>query len=296
MNYRDRILDRLAAARVWGYHADQPAASEPTATAALALSCAGRDAAARAALDWLVRVQGKDGSVGVTATEALPAWPTALAVLAFAAAGNRYDGRRQLGVDHLLSIRGTPVDRNEQMGHDSTLVGWPWVLPTHSWSEPTALALLALRAAGHGRHPRADEATRLLVDRLLPAGGSNYGNTRVLNQMLRPHVMPTGVVLWALADRQAADSRIGLSLDFLTTELEVPTSAVALGYSVLALAAHGRDLGVARRAYQEVAARHLQQPAASPWKLAVLALAALEMEPSSSLRRPTQVIAEGASS
>jgi len=48
-------------------------------------------------------------------------------------------------------------------------------------------------------HPRADEAVQLMLDRILPGGGCNYGNTIVLDQLLRPHIQPTGIVLLALA-------------------------------------------------------------------------------------------------
>lgn len=297
MKMRDELLDRLAAPRAWGYHHDAPGATEPTATAALALQCANLNEAAERALAWLVRVQQPDGSLGVTATESTPAWPTTLAVLAFAKGGSRYDGRRKRAVDWLLGIEGQPVERTKQLGHDSTLIGWPWVVPTHSWAEPTALAVLALKSVGLAEHARCREAMRLLVDRLLPEGGCNYGNTSVLGQMLRPHVMPTGVVLWALAgeadpsaDQRHAD-RIDHSLDYLQRQLSEPISAAALSYSVLALSAHGRSLAAAREPLNEVAARHLKKSSAtSPWKLALLALAALEIDPISDRSRPSLVI------
>ena len=92
---------------------------------------------------------------------------------------------------------------------------WPWVLGTHSWIEPTAFNVLALKAAGRGEHPRTREAVRLLVDRLLPTGGCNYGNTTVLGQQLRPHLAPTGLVLLSLAGEQINDSRIAKSLAYL---------------------------------------------------------------------------------
>lgn len=306
MTIREQLLDRLAAPRAWGYQHDGHAATEPTATAALALLCAGRTEAAGRALDWLVRVQAADGSLGVTASEATPAWPTALAVLAYTAAGTRYDARRKQAIGWLLDTKGTPIERTEQLGHDSTLVGWPWVTPTHSWSEPTALAVLALKAAGHRDHPRCREATRLLVDRLLPDGGCNYGNTRVLGQMLRPHLMPSGVALWALAGEDSHDSatagekladdkqRIAHSLDYLEQQLAQPISAAALAYTTLALSSHGRPLDAVHDALAMVASRHLHAKTktvtkTSPWKLALLALTALELDPVADCPRPSAI-------
>lgn len=294
MSLREQLLDRLDSNSAWGYHVDGPAATEPTATAAIALLCGGRTEAATRAFDWLVRTQQIDGRLGVTATDPDPAWPTALAVLAFSVAGSRYDGRRQRAIDWLLGIEGTPVERTPQLGHDSTLVGWPWVVPTHSWAEPTALAVLALRATNHSDHPRCREATRLLADRLLPDGGCNYGNTRVLGQMLRPHVMPTGVVLWALAGADTSEmppgaaERIAHSLDYLEQQLAEPISAAALAYTTLALAAHGRDLAAASPAIDQTVERHVtSQRKSSPWQIALLALAAVELGPVATGFRPS---------
>ena len=76
-----------------------------------------------------------------------------------------------------------------------------------AWLEPTAMALLALKHTGHDAHVRAREAVDLLHDRLLPNGGSNYGNTFVFGQELRPHVQPTGLALLALTGERHPDDR-----------------------------------------------------------------------------------------
>ena len=39
------------------------------------------------------------------------------------------------------------------MGHDASIVGWPWVAGTHSWVEPTAMALLAIAREGQTKPP-----------------------------------------------------------------------------------------------------------------------------------------------
>src|SRR2546428_787916 len=90
-------------------------------------------------------------------------------------------------------------------------------------SEPTALAatamhVLALKAAGHRDHPRTREAVRLLIDRLLPGGGCNYGNTIVLGQELRPQLQPTGLAMLALAGETDPDGRVAMSLAYLKSE------------------------------------------------------------------------------
>ncbi len=283
MTIREQLVEQLAAASVWGYHHDGAAATEPTAMAALALTHAGKTEAARRALTWLADHQNRNGSLGVTATESTPTWPTTLAIMAWTVAGGGYDDHRQKAIDWMLSIRGEPVPQAKLLGHDSTLVGWPWVVPTHSWSEPTAFSVLALQAADHADHPRCQEAVTLLIDRLLPEGGSNYGNTTVLGQTLRPHIMPTGVVLWAIAGAARepgdVDPRIAHSLDYLESQLAEPISAAALAYTTLALSAHGRSLDAAKEALTTVATRHLEATTlAAPWKLALLATAALEID------------------
>ncbi len=222
MTWLDELLDRLASLIPCGYHAAGPASSEPTALAALALIALGRDDASRNALDWLAQLQNADGSVGPTATQSTPGWPTGLVVLSAKAwktamahgshrnlpssATLKFDINR--AVAWILQTRGEALPRAPEMGHDTTLVGWPWVEETHSWLEPTAMQVLALKAVGQGNHPRTREAIRLLIDRLLPDGGCNYGNTVVMDQVLRPHLQPTGLAMLALAGESNFDGRI----------------------------------------------------------------------------------------
>ena len=173
--------------------------------------------AARRAADWLVEQQAKNGAVGVTSTQATPCWPTSLAILLWQAIGDRDQYGEPIGraVDWTLHEQGETHEQRPYVGHDTTLVGWSWAAHTHSWLEPTAMFVLALKAVGQSQHPRTREAVRLLVDRLLPHGGCNYGNTIVLGQELLPHVQPTGIVMMALADEQITDPRIELSLKYL---------------------------------------------------------------------------------
>ena len=85
------------------------------------------------------------------------------------------------------------------VGHDTAIVGWPWVADTHSWLEPTAVAILALRREGKVDHPRVREGLRLIRDRAIPTGGWNYGNNIAFGRDLRPQPAPTGIALLALA-------------------------------------------------------------------------------------------------
>jgi hypothetical protein len=157
-------------------------------------------------------------------------------------------------------------------GHDTTLVGWSWAEGTHSWVEPTALQVVALRTAGHGQHPRVREAVRLLLDRQLPAGGWNYGNTLVMGNTLPPHVQPTGIALLALAGEPAARGRIERSLTYLRQTVNESTATVSLAWALLGLAAHGQSPAPAAE-WLERAFRRTAQRDCSPYKYALLGLA-----------------------
>ena len=246
-------LDRLAKRPVCGYVAGHAPAAEPTALAALALVAHARIEAAEPALHWLEQLQAADGSVGVRPGEPQPGWPTALAICAWQAAIDRAvrDQAHAIGsdllatavkrgVDWLLTIEGVALKPTPAMGHDPSIVGWPWVESTHSWLEPTAWAVLALRAAGYGDHLRTRDGLRLLEDRLLPSGGCNYGNTSVLGQVLRPHIEPTGLALLALASRSTAIGKVARSCDYLTKTLDGATAALSLSYGLMGLAAQRR--------------------------------------------------------
>jgi hypothetical protein len=287
MSWFDEARARLAAQRSWGYAAATPAATEPAALAALALQAAGRPAEAAHALDWLTTIQNADGSLGVDAEQRQPCWPTGWAVVAWQTAITQGDyavDRRQTwgraaaqAVAWAMRIAGRALDdpnESRVFGHDTTLHGWPWVEATHSWVEPTAIQLLALRNAGQAAHPRCREAVRLLLDRQLPNGGWNYGNTTVLGNTLRPHVQPTGLALAALASEPEARSRVQPSLDYLQTAIGADTATASLCYALLGLAAFDARPAAAdawlAAAYRRAAARG---PAA--YLLALLLLASL---------------------
>jgi hypothetical protein len=234
----DRLSEGPCAYRIGGV-----AAAEPTAFAALALIGAGRVEAAQLHLKWLAEHQLSGGCVPPLGDLSNPGWPTPLAILASAAAsaaGQSKMFNREEAEKYLLSIKGKTLEPSPQYGHNGQLVGWPWVDGTHSWQEPTAFAVLALKSIGQSEHPRTREGVQLLIDRLLTAGGCNYGNTVVLGQRLRPHVEPTGATLLALIGENSEDPRIERSLRYLAGVLNAETTANSLSYGLLGLAAHDR--------------------------------------------------------
>lgn len=278
------VLERLAALDEWGYRAGTPGASEPTALAALALASYGEHAAAERARDWLSATQAADGSVGICRDEPTPGWPTALAVLAWLSGDdgtantpdeNEHDAAIDRAVGWLLETESLSMPQSWQFGHDKGLVGWPWVIGTHGWVIPTAFSVLALKAAGYGDHPRTREAVALLLDRLLAGGGANYGNTIVLGRQLLPQLEPTGVALLALANESPTDARLEHSLDYAVRSLPGCPATVSLCWGLLGVTAHGRR---PKDADQWVVAplAHTLDHDPSPWKLALLALAACD--------------------
>jgi hypothetical protein len=280
MTWVQRIVEQLAAAPMWGYDTGGTPMSEPTAWAALALAAHGKLEAAERACDWLYNIRSPDGSVGISMTETTPQWPTALAVMAWrafdaAATEPKYTVASQAAINWMLTLKGKPAERSgDAVGHDTTLIGWPWVESTHSWLEPTAWAVLALKSCGMGAHPRAREGVRVMIDRLLPEGGCNYGNTYVLGQKLVAHLEPTGLILTALAGENDSSGRLQKTITFAADSIGPTTTAQSLSYVLIGLAAHGR-LPSKADAWLEASATLVRQRPSTQLRLALMAVAAL---------------------
>ena len=144
----------------------------------------------------------------------------------------------------LLEQKGNPIAVDAAyigsvVGHDTTLVGWPWVEGTHSWLEPTAMAILALDREGLAYHPRVTEGIRVVLNRALAQGGWNYGNTSVFGRQLRPQPGPTGLALLALA-AQASKHRprsVDPAIAYLLRTLPDVRAPISLAWGVLGLRA-----------------------------------------------------------
>ncbi|HEX6960296.1 MAG TPA: hypothetical protein VF175_00405 [Lacipirellula sp.] len=238
-------VKQLAAADRWTYRASRQSATEPAAWAALALTAHGHVEAALRPARWLADLQQDSGAVGITANDLAPCWPTSLSLWCWAAldraqGSSEFQQNIRAAAEWSLADRGKSAPQSSHIGHNTELVGWSWAADTHSWLEPTCMFVLGLRAAGHDAHPRVREGVQLIVDRLLPDGGANYGNTIVLGQPLVPHVQPTGLAMLALGGEPSSDSRISRSLDYLRTSIDPELASPSLAFAGLGLAAMGR--------------------------------------------------------
>lgn len=263
----------------WGYRAGSAACVEPTALAALALlGCqngSNPPTAVLEAADWLARIQRPDGALGLSATMAEPGWGTPYGILVWRALDRAPEARKR-AADWLLQCKGKTFPREQSarpaLGHDPTIVGWPWVQDTHSWVEPTALAVLALRREGRGAQPRVQEGLRLLRDRAVATGGWNSGNKATFGRVLRPQPAPTGLALLALADRRPGGEAVELAVDYLTTALPKVRAAESLGWGLLGLHAWGQAPKEGEAWLAEAFRRVVGRPDAAP-RLALLLLA-----------------------
>ena len=192
------------------------------------------------ARDRLTTAQDPDGRVSMSREHEEAFWPTALSVLAWHGS-QVHESHGNQGVQFLLKTTGQHRSKNpdDPVGHDPSIPGWPWIDGTHSWIEPTALAVIALQVAGRGQHDRVREAIRMMLDRQLSHGGWNYGNTTVYGRELHPMPESTGAALAGLAG-QAEQRTVARSLDYLQGEVDRLRTPISLGWGLLGLAAWDR--------------------------------------------------------
>lgn len=264
----------------WGAERARPSNTEATAfttlalhrAAAIALGDTGlgapladptviRAAVARG-VRWLVARQHPDGSWPATDQVPAPSWMGSVATLALALTGREPAAARR-GGEWLLGQEGTGQHWRTRLALwlegvrgqvrtvelDPDLKGWPWIVGTFSWVEPTALAMLALRALDRDpelgpssvRHYRVRQGERMLADRMVPSGGWNHGNSRILGVDLSPYPDTTAWGLLALqGSADAKVTRAGLAS--LVRLMHDNSSALARALSAIALRAYRRDV------------------------------------------------------
>jgi hypothetical protein len=187
----------------------------------------------------LAGAQLGDGRVPISLEHPESMWPTSLAMLAWQGAP-AFKAAQEKAAAYLLATSGVHWKKEPEspVTHDPDLKGWSWRSDTFSWCEPTAMAMMALEIAGYGGHPRLMEAQRLLLDRQIPGGGWNYGNTTVFGQVLNPMPESTGMVLNALSHKVPREA-VQKSLAYLEKSYPSLKTPRSLGWALLGLGSWG---------------------------------------------------------
>ena len=268
--YLDTLRQRALPEGGFTFQSGKSHRPDGTAWAVLAFQLTGVDRLLlKSARDRLAAEQLEDGRVPVSPEEPQAFWPTPLAIYAWYGSKSHRDPLSR-AIQFLLETQGSHPARNPDspLGHDTSILGWPWVADTHSWIEPTSHAILALRLARKADHQRARLAEAMILDRQLPNGGWNYGNTSVFDEVLRPMPETTGMALDALAG-SVSEHRIESSLHILEKDAEHLGTPLALAWSVLGLGAWNRRPHLAQEWIQTVLER---QKLYGPYDTALLSL------------------------
>jgi len=216
--------------------ADGTVRPDATCWAILALQCAQmQETLIQSARRCLASMQSKDGRVCITPHHPESYWPTSLAILAWQGAPEHRDSQAKAirfldGYNKVLN-KESP---KEIIGYDTKIIGWSWMANTYSWVEPSALGVIALRAAGHKDQRRMQDAVALLMDRQLPDGGWNCGSSIIFGQALRPIPANTGMALQALYGF-VPEKDVENSIRYLRSCLVRLRTPFTLGWSLLGL-------------------------------------------------------------
>lgn len=205
-----------------------------------ALSSTSHIALVETARNRLAQDQQSNGSSCISPEQPDAVWPTPLSIFAWHNSTPHHDYERR-AIQFLLQHTGLHMEKedgNAVVGHDTSIPGWPWITHTHSWVQPTAFSMMALSINGHEGHHRVQEGERMLLNRQLPQGGWNYGNTTILGQELQPFPESTGIALLALADRVPKDT-VERSLTYLIHELPHLRTPLSLCWGLWGLQAWG---------------------------------------------------------
>lgn len=188
---------------------------------------------------YLLEQQDTLGRVCISRSHPKASWPTPLAMLAWHSSLH-YRQPEHLASQFLLTFTGNHFPPSDAyfIGHDPSIIGWPWIADTHGWIIPTGMAILALQVAGLGTHTRVQEGQAMILNRQLPHGGWNYGNTSVFEKELHPLPECTGIALQALADDTNFQD-VERSLDYLLKKLPTLHTPISLGWALLGLGAWG---------------------------------------------------------
>jgi squalene cyclase len=247
-NATDFLLHAQNADGGWGYRLNGMSYVEPTAAVLLALT----DPTARArGRDFLLSLQHADGGWGIAVLDSESGWMTAWAVRALAEFSEARAAVTR-GVQWLLAAEGlrvTDPDARKLVFEvdkiDSTLRGWNWQPGDAAWVHPTALAMLALAAAGEREHVCVRDGVQYLYDRACPDGGWNIGNPWMLGKKIPATIQDTAIALLALraVGELGSNAPVAAALRFLRDALARVKTPVELAWGINGLRNWGADVG-----------------------------------------------------
>ena len=236
----------------WSYRASAQSVSYVEATAAVLLALPNSAEHARTSgKDFLLSLQHADGGWGIASIDSESGWMTAWAVRALAIFSDTRDAVER-GVHWLLATEGILVD--DVIGHaqtlklfkiDTALHGWPWQPGDAAWVHPTALAMLALIASGHGDASRVFDGASYLFDRAVPNGGWNIGNPWMIDKQIPATIQDTAIALQALRalGRFDNDSRVIDAIAYLRQAVAHAQTPAELAWGILALREWNVEVG-----------------------------------------------------
>lgn len=236
----------------WGYFPGRESRTESTAWMLRALTQ--KHPAAGQGIAFLLARQQGDGGLAPAPSVPGSTWVTSLAfpVLVQAAVEKKTLEAlanwilRTEGAEGGLKVRFLQMLGKSPVDQDPRLKGWPWRPGNNSWVEPTAHGLLALQwMKEHGPAPaieyRANLGTQMLLDRRCLDLGWNYGNKRVLGEVLPSYPETTALALLGFAGSKALPEK-EQALNFAQELLGKTPGAYARALLTLALQAHGREV------------------------------------------------------
>lgn len=264
----------------WSYYAAGQSAIEPTALVVAALHVhASHPDLISAGLKFISGLQQSDGAIVPQPGQSQPTSMSLIAGLSLAL-DPAFRPAAERVADHALSWSPETSPSTPDIVNDGSLIGFAWRPGTISWVEPTAYGLLLLDRLGRSDHPRVAEARKLLLDRAVPSGGWNYGNSIVLGAELEAVVMTTALALLALWRDRDGKQVLG-GLEYLRRESATHHSdtPLSLGWMSLALRARGESVIAESRIAESL--QLSTRVAASPWHhaMALLAVGPLDRNP-----------------
>jgi hypothetical protein len=214
----------------WGYFPGKHSWLEPTVYATLALrgdpeSATHVEKAWKLIRSWALPQGGWRMSADVPEAH----WSSALCINLYATLGV-CDSHLVKTVDWTVQTVGAEGGLLFRVGQqmnptpkdcDYALQGWPWRPHTSSWVEPTAHTIVALNKAAAafgnrlnivGLRTRVDMAERMLLDRRCQDGAWNYGNRKVLRNMMASFPETTALALLGLQTNRRKDVQEGLEV------------------------------------------------------------------------------------